>query len=570
MKTKYFPLLFFLLFYGCVKENLTETKYQQSTLDIRDLEYSPFWIQVGNRSNDNSNLNLSSPNIEVIEALFDTLNLRDRKKPFLENLFRQYGIPDWNFSDLCYSLDSTTYILNVPLIKSGEISAILSSFFHPNEFHFLLFSRSKVDSVVENESILIGSPIWELPISRILIYEQEKFGNFLGTFNSLMIERNGIKGQLQNRNYHFEIPWYGYGIDASGTPFQAMSGTYDFTLACGGQDWGLNGDSNGWLYNEYNDPPNNSGDPNDETNDENSPESTEERLLNQLELSDEEEDCLKNYFTPSAQVILLNFLEGQLSNPCDLDQSTQSYISQIINTICTNRENDSSFGSSEINDHSFDNWFVTPDEIVDLINQNDYILLGESFSSNPKVKCVWDNLMESDNEVMCNTLSNFFGGSRFNLNLYILEYQGGDGFTDILENTGNIGITLNSNFVEEACPIEILKTILHESIHAEILRRFKSYSIAELNQIFPDMMSYFNNPNVNDFHHEYIAGEYFNQLVGALQDFYPNEYSVEELEVIVWSGLHGTNLFNQSSGITLSELNNQLSQIRNECTTNCE
>lgn len=170
---------------------------------------------------------------------------------------------------------------------------------------------------------------------------------------------------------------------------------------------------------------------------------------------------------------------------------------------------------------------------------------------------------------MCSTLSNFFGGTKINLNLYVQNLIGQNGLTDILPS-GNIYISIDQGYIAEACPIEILKTILHEAVHAEILRRHKTYTLAELEQIYPEMMAFFNDPSVNDYQHEYMANEWLDELLDAVISFYPSGFSMEEYEAIVWSGLHNTEAFSQTSGMTITELNSTIGSIHQNCDKSCE
>lgn len=210
---------------------------------------------------------------------------------------------------------------------------------------------------------------------------------------------------------------------------------------------------------------------------------------------------------------------------------------------------------------------ITVESFYEEFNSNDFIIPDASFTDNEKVLCVWNKIINSDNALMCSTLSNFFGNSDINLYLYVNDFGAStaNGFTDILDN-GGFSISLDEGFVNEACPAEILKTILHEAMHAEILRRFKVYTIAELNAIYPVMMSYY---NADDFHHEYMAAEMFGDLLGAVINFYPTQFTYEQYEAMTWSGLTGTVAF-ENSGLTASDIADTLEEMRMDCDKSCE
>jgi len=268
----------------------------------------------------------------------------------------------------------------------------------------------------------------------------------------------------------------------------------------------------------------------------------------ELTLSPDLIECLEGS-DESVSVEILELLDGEIMNPCNTDESEEQILNEALGNACSN----SVVGG------------VSIDDFYEELNKEDYIVLAESFSSNQKVNCVWDNLIDSNDDLMCSTLSNFFGGSKLNLNLYVQNLNGQNGFTDILPS-GNIAISLDSDYIEEACPVEILKTILHEAIHAEILRRMNAYTLAQLEVMFPDMMQYFNGPG--DFHHEYMANERFDDLLNSVIQFYPG-FTIDEYEAMVWSGLHNTAAFDDS-GITLSELVMTIDSMRENCDQSCD
>lgn len=80
-------------------------------------------------------------------------------------------------------------------------------------------------------------------------------------------------------------------------------------------------------------------------------------------------------------------------------------------------------------------------------------------------------------------------------------------------------------------------------------------------------MGYFNDPDISgDWQHEYMANEWFDTLKDAIKDFYPSGYTEEQYNAITWSGLHGTNAFDENSGFTAS----QLTDIQDNLRSNCE
>lgn len=211
------------------------------------------------------------------------------------------------------------------------------------------------------------------------------------------------------------------------------------------------------------------------------------------------------------------------------------------------------------------------DEFYSNLNLDDYIMLGNSLTENQKMNCVWENFISSDNSIMCSTLANFYGDSKRNLNIYVQKLNGQNGTTNYIETSDNIYISIDEQYIEDACIAEIVKTLLHEGIHAEIELRMKSYvSFDVLRSMFPNMMYYFDNASPNQWQHEFMAIEYFDELVLSLKDFFGEEYNTEEYETLVWYGLSNTEAFNLNSGMTPSELQGKIDIIRSKCDKLCD
>lgn len=230
----------------------------------------------------------------------------------------------------------------------------------------------------------------------------------------------------------------------------------------------------------------------------------------------------------------------------------------IIETIVKNLLNT----TGSINNDSFLN---------DLEGSYDFIQKFSSFENNAKANCIWDKIMESNNELMCNTLDNFIGDSDLDIVLYADPFISGDsrcGYAEPLSNTSHpaVGIFINPDCIAEYCNAELLKTILHESIHAEIIRRIEVGPFSDLEQLYPEMMSYYDDPN---FHHEYMASEWYSVLLSAIKDFFPEGFTEEEYEVMAWSGLQDTEAFSDS-GYSLQDLQDVTNKMREKCEKECE
>ena len=172
----------------------------------------------------------------------------------------------------------------------------------------------------------------------------------------------------------------------------------------------------------------------------------------------------------------------------------------------------------------------------------DWILLDNSFLSNEKINCVWENIIMSNNDLMCTTLDNFFGPTKLNLNIYVQNLTGLNGYTTILPS-GNLSISIDIDFINKACPIELLKTILHEAIHAKLY-----------NECWPEGVSY--NDYVKGFaacakanylidieglpenQQHIVMTKWFVEQIGiAIYDYFGGNGGFEDYEYLAWQGL---------------------------------
>lgn len=111
------------------------------------------------------------------------------------------------------------------------------------------------------------------------------------------------------------------------------------------------------------------------------------------------------------------------------------------------------------------------------VDFDDKIYLANSFSDNCKTARVYDQLKELSDTFFSNLISNNFGSDknaniRFEIDPSISEltsnaitlsiFNGGDRF---------FKIKLNPNYVQNASLLEIAETLMHETVHAELLER---------------------------------------------------------------------------------------------------
>lgn len=111
--------------------------------------------------------------------------------------------------------------------------------------------------------------------------------------------------------------------------------------------------------------------------------------------------------------------------------------------------------------------------------------------------------------------------------------------------TGNFNIILNPNYLEKASPISIARTILHESLHAEMRYYLITHAI---NTIFNEENLLFatNKYGNTDLGHNLMADFYRGIIIQALKQFDLNcglnelDREVGFYEALSWGGLYKT------------------------------
>lgn len=556
---KVFAVLMLLLVTSCNKE---------SRVDIYDdepIQFNPPSVEI---SNDFpfSDLNFSEetyinhylsntdgrededayiPTYQMLLEVVEVLEADEAEYSFLDNFLENYGSFEWNYSfmkkqnDLCF--------ISIPTLKNDQLTGVLKFYKKGNETALRFVSKSVVDEIVLTYEFSGDIDLLKGAVLDLMAFETN-MNQSIDRNYAEWLRRNGLTNGESSRGEYWCIwdVYYSYVLtgvvvepyDGTVTTFWELAST-SYNFECFYQT------SIGGFPNDYI-PTNGNGGGNSNT--------TTTDNTNTEEPPTPQENCLKELGL-ATQLYINDFRNSNVTFPCG--ESMDEVISNVLmNMIET--------GQCEK--------FGGLDAFLEGLSQFDFIRLGESFSSNDKVNCIWNNIINSNSDVMCTTLSNFFGSSSYDLTFYVQDFQSNPAhaITDKLDEGGGYYISLNQEYVNEACPIEILETILHEAIHAEILRRQDTYTLAEQEQLYPEMMSYFNDPNLSDWHHEYMANEWFDALLESVISFYPSGFTLAEYESIVWAGLHETSAFAQDSGMTETELNDQIELIRTNCDKSCD
>ncbi len=159
-----------------------------------------------------------------------------------------------------------------------------------------------------------------------------------------------------------------------------------------------------------------------------------------------------------------------------------------------------------------------------------------------KAKCVYDRLKSTnllETGIFQNTYIAF--NDNLNYNNHHLTFNsrklGSDrsGQTFYISDS-NYEIVLNSDYINNRSPIEIARTLLHESVHALLLKHAYGDGDDSFIEIFKDYIK--KTTGLRELHHSIMRDKYVLPIAKGLQSFDNNAESFSFYENLAWSGLH--------------------------------
>ncbi len=237
-------------------------------------------------------------------------------------------------------------------------------------------------------------------------------------------------------------------------------------------------------------------------------------LIYQLHLTPDEQECLNGTGLYAELADLLG--NNSLSSACEPSLTPEEMINNAIDNM---------------GECSLDGFYQA------LGDHEDYIIQTESFAENQKISCIWNLLAGNNNDFLCTTLDGFFSGSKYDLYLYVGNSPGRCAITRNNYPHGEISITFDQDCIDNKTIIELVKTILHESIHAELYRIVKEIGGYENLQPdnYPEIWEAYRNSQ--GWQHEYMADWYLEKLAKSLALFDDNVFSMDHYIALAWQGL---------------------------------
>jgi hypothetical protein len=212
--------------------------------------------------------------------------------------------------------------------------------------------------------------------------------------------------------------------------------------------------------------------------------------------------------------------------------------------------------------------------------------------TDPKIKCLNTKLNSSGNSFIKDILKNFKGESKVNINIESADKVYGPTGNEVNATTspirnGVITIKISSFKAGSAKALEVVRTLIHEYIHADIFRKLNEDS--DLHK-YPDFKETYNKYKDAKFqptqHHSTMADLYVNSMRDALKSYHKNvligdyNYLTDNgtnpivdnfYEALAWRGLKGQGVqaYKDLSDAKKLALKTSLEQHHSSTTTNC-
>ncbi|UJH69113.1 hypothetical protein [Allomuricauda sp. SCSIO 65647] len=210
-------------------------------------------------------------------------------------------------------------------------------------------------------------------------------------------------------------------------------------------------------------------------------------------------------------------------------------------------------------------------ELVVPINEEDKIINRLK----GKAKCVFEKLEEKNENLFKRTIGAFTDDPEYNLVISIGPMPSGNASADAvtldrITSSDEIRIVINENNANNN-PLELARLILHEGIHAEIVRyvhrKSRDYTITDrprLMQLFSFYIGLLSEEELDSPHleqsirkrmseaqHNYMAEKYVTPIARALYQFDNEKFTLKEYESLAWASLENT--YNYLGNLTEAE-----------------
>ncbi|RAV27410.1 hypothetical protein DN748_18775, partial [Sinomicrobium soli] len=124
----------------------------------------------------------------------------------------------------------------------------------------------------------------------------------------------------------------------------------------------------------------------------------------------------------------------------------------------------------------------------------------------------------------------------------------------------HIEITLNGNTLPNRTVLGLARTLVHETIHAEMFRKLRSVGYSVSIDDFPGIYDYYRRHG--NWQHEQMAAHYRQTIVDILKEFDNTQHTNQFYNDLAWEGLSGTTAWNELSSTERIRITNVISSYK--------
>jgi len=199
------------------------------------------------------------------------------------------------------------------------------------------------------------------------------------------------------------------------------------------------------------------------------------------------------------------------------------------------------------------------------VDWEDKVIIENSLNDYPHIKNTILKLLETDNSLLKETIGTFIDDPKYNL-VFMMAIDGDESydcrdgsdactFANEIDINGNVYIIIKNPNLN---PLDMVASIIHESIHAEIhryvIRHNAGADTNDRNRLLQLYGFYTGNDAITNAQHQYMAENYVTPIAKAVRQIDNNNFGLNHYMGFGWDGLARYGL--TSNLLTNTEIDN--------------
>ncbi|TDQ23732.1 hypothetical protein [Tenacibaculum caenipelagi] len=242
-----------------------------------------------------------------------------------------------------------------------------------------------------------------------------------------------------------------------------------------------------------------------------------------------------------------------------------SYESTSVEYVYVEDDYTSGGGTTTSNYHSHYDAPHGPD--LSLNNHPEEIIIDSTFKST-KAECILNKLQKMSTTFK-SMIQKFDGEFPVSHLKYSVDDSLPDNVNAITDNGSEytIEIKLNGNNLSQRTVLGLARTLIHETIHAEMYRKLRSVNYNVSINDFPGIYDYYRRHK--NWQHEQMAAHYVETIVDMLKEFDNSQNSNTLYIDLAWEGLQNTVAWNNLSSSEKDRIINSVKNYKSTGTKTC-